>query len=228
MLAESRTRKEICTGKSATIHRFSGLPTNQVSPCARFKMAELARRNEAQSMTRDEAWNLANHWVEAWNSHDLDMIMTHYEDAVELTSPAAAQLFGTSDGKVVGKANLRAYFQRGLEAYPELRFRLEDVLGRQQRDPLLHQSKGNPHRRVHGAFRDRKSGARGCELQRMKNRRERSCTTVAGSHPEGAGDKFLPCAKASFQDILPDIIRRRAPCDPDIAKTSNPELSQPT
>jgi predicted ester cyclase len=79
-------------------------------------------------MTRDEAWNLANHWIEAWNSHDLDRIMSHYEDAVELTSPAAAQLFGTSDGKVVGKTNLRAYFQRGLEAYPELCFRLEDVL----------------------------------------------------------------------------------------------------
>ena len=29
---------------------------------------------------------------------------------------------------MVGKANLRAYFQRGLEAYPELHFRLEDVL----------------------------------------------------------------------------------------------------
>lgn len=79
-------------------------------------------------MTRDEALNLANHWVAAWNSHDLDSIMTHYEDAIELTSPAAAQLLGTSDGKVVGKANLRAYFQRGLEAYPELHFRLEDVL----------------------------------------------------------------------------------------------------
>jgi ketosteroid isomerase-like protein len=79
-------------------------------------------------VTRDEAWNLANHWVAAWNGHDLDLIMTHYEDAVELTSPAAAQLLGTSDGKVVGKENLRAYFQRGLEAYPELHFRLEDVL----------------------------------------------------------------------------------------------------
>jgi hypothetical protein len=54
--------------------------------------------------------------------------MMHYEDAVELTSPAATQLLGTSDGKVVGKSNLRAYFQRGLEAYPELQFRLEDVL----------------------------------------------------------------------------------------------------
>src|SRR5665213_1538384 len=79
-------------------------------------------------MTRDEAHKLANHWAEAWNSHDLDLIMTHYEDAVELTSPAAAQLLRTSDGKVVGKTNLRAYFQRGLEAYPELHFHLEDVL----------------------------------------------------------------------------------------------------
>ena len=79
-------------------------------------------------MTRDEAWSLANHWVAAWNAHDLDLIMTHYEDGVELVSPVAARLLGTPDGKVGGKSNLRAYFQRGLEAYPELHFRLEDVL----------------------------------------------------------------------------------------------------
>ena len=79
-------------------------------------------------MTRDEAWNLANHWIAAWNAHDLDMILTHYEEAIELTSPVAAEVLGTSGGKVVGKANLKAYFQRGLEAYPELRFHLEDVL----------------------------------------------------------------------------------------------------
>ena len=79
-------------------------------------------------MTRDEAWNLANQWVSLWNAHDLDSIMTHYEDGIEVTSPVAAQLLGMQDGKIVGKANLRAYFQRGLEAYPELRFRLEDVL----------------------------------------------------------------------------------------------------
>ncbi len=79
-------------------------------------------------MTRDEAWKLANDWVAAWNAHDLDEIMTHYEDAIELTSPIAAQLLGTANGKVVGKARLSAYFQRGLEAYPELHFHLEDVL----------------------------------------------------------------------------------------------------
>ena len=79
-------------------------------------------------MTKDQAWDLANHWVAAWNSHDLDAILSHYEDAIELTSPVAARLLGAPDGKVVGKANLRAYFQRGLDAYPELHFRLEEVL----------------------------------------------------------------------------------------------------
>ena len=79
-------------------------------------------------MTRDEAWNLANHWIAAWNAHDLERIMAHYDEVVELTSPVAAQLLGAPGGRVAGKANLRAYFQRGLEAFPELRFHLEDVL----------------------------------------------------------------------------------------------------
>jgi len=78
-------------------------------------------------VTKEEAWKLAEEWVAAWNAHDLERIVAHYEDGVELTSPVAAQLLGIQGGKVVGKANLRAYFQRGLAAYPELQFRLEDV-----------------------------------------------------------------------------------------------------
>jgi predicted ester cyclase len=79
-------------------------------------------------VTKDEAWKLAKEWIAAWNAHDLELILTHYEEAVELTSPVAAQLLGVADGRVIGRANLRAYFQRGLEAYPELRFELEDVM----------------------------------------------------------------------------------------------------
>ena len=79
------------------------------------------------AVTKEDAWKLAEHWVAAWNANDLELILAHYEDGVELTSPVAAQLLGTADGKVVGKANLRAYFQKGLAAYPELQFLLEDV-----------------------------------------------------------------------------------------------------
>jgi len=50
-------------------------------------------------VTRDEAWKLAEQWIAAWNARDLDLILAHYEDAIELTSPAAAQLLGTADGR---------------------------------------------------------------------------------------------------------------------------------
>jgi len=79
-------------------------------------------------MTKDEAWSLANHWVAAWNAHDLDLIMSHYQDEIELTSPVAAQLLGTPDGGVTGKSALREYFLLALKAYPDLHFHLEDVL----------------------------------------------------------------------------------------------------
>jgi len=79
-------------------------------------------------LTRDEAWKLANEWVAAWNTHDLDRIVSHYEEDVELTSPVAARLLGIADGRVTGKAALRAYFERGLAAFPDLSFHLEDVL----------------------------------------------------------------------------------------------------
>ena len=79
-------------------------------------------------MTNDDAWNLANHWIAAWNAHDLDSIMSHYEESVELTSPVAARLLGVPNGKIMGKCDLSAYFQRGLEAYPQLHFHLDDVL----------------------------------------------------------------------------------------------------
>jgi hypothetical protein len=52
-----------------------------------------------ESLTKDDAWKLANHWVAAWNGHDLNRIMAHYEDAVELTSPVAAQLLGAPGGE---------------------------------------------------------------------------------------------------------------------------------
>ncbi len=79
-------------------------------------------------LTKAQAHELASDWVSAWNAHDLDRIMAHYADDVELTSPVVVQRLQRPDGRVIGKADLRAYFQRGLEAYPQLRFELENVL----------------------------------------------------------------------------------------------------
>jgi predicted ester cyclase len=79
-------------------------------------------------LTKEEAHRFAEHWITAWNAHDLDRIMAHYETEVELISPVAAQILNDPQGRVVGKANVRAYFQKGLAAYPELHFKVQDVM----------------------------------------------------------------------------------------------------
>jgi hypothetical protein len=79
-------------------------------------------------LTEREAHEFARHWVQAWNSHDLDAILSHYAPDVVLISPAAAKLLNDPSGAVRGTEALRAYFSRGLEAYPNLTFELLDTL----------------------------------------------------------------------------------------------------
>jgi hypothetical protein len=79
-------------------------------------------------LTETEARQFAQNWVLAWNSHDLDAILSHYGSEVVLTSPVAAKLLNDKSGTVIGKEAVRSYFKRGLEAYPSLAFKLVDVM----------------------------------------------------------------------------------------------------
>jgi ketosteroid isomerase-like protein len=79
-------------------------------------------------LTADDARNLASHWIRAWNAHDLDQIMSHYAEDVVLVSPVAAAILNDPAGTVKGKDALRAYFKRGLDVYPNLKFDLIDVM----------------------------------------------------------------------------------------------------
>lgn len=64
-------------------------------------------------------------WVAAWNSHDLERILSHYADEIVFRTPRAVGLVGT--GLVRGKPALRAYWGKALEVAPELRFELQRV-----------------------------------------------------------------------------------------------------
>ncbi|MFO0615905.1 MAG: nuclear transport factor 2 family protein [Polyangiaceae bacterium] len=78
-------------------------------------------------LTEPAARAFADEWIAAWNSHELPRILAHWADACEFTSPIAARLLG-GDGVVRGKPALAAYWRRGLEANPDLRFELDHVL----------------------------------------------------------------------------------------------------
>jgi ketosteroid isomerase-like protein len=80
------------------------------------------RLTEGVLMDHEAAERFAREWYAAWNAHDLDRILSHYTDDVEMASPLVSLLTGEADGKIVGKEALRAYFAAGLEKYPSLRF----------------------------------------------------------------------------------------------------------
>lgn len=75
-------------------------------------------------MTEAEAQEFALEWIAAWNSHDLERILAHYAEDVEVTSPLVESVLGPGKVTVRGKAGLRAYWGTALERYPELRFTL--------------------------------------------------------------------------------------------------------
>ena len=69
----------------------------------------------------------AKDWVEAWNSHDLNRVLSHYEEDVVLTSPRVRLFLGRDDGIIRGKAALRDYMELALKKVPDLRFSLDRV-----------------------------------------------------------------------------------------------------
>jgi hypothetical protein len=75
-----------------------------------------------------EVRKFADGWIRAWNSRDLEAIMSHYAPEVVLTSPTAAKLLGDSSGTIKGKQAVRSYFERGLQGFPNLTFELLDVM----------------------------------------------------------------------------------------------------
>ena len=79
-------------------------------------------------MTPGFSERFAREWVEAWNAHDLDRILSHYEDDFEMSSPFIRTLGGEASGTLRGKAAVRAYWAKALEVVPNLRFELLTVL----------------------------------------------------------------------------------------------------
>ncbi len=79
-------------------------------------------------VTEQQARSFAKEWFEAWNSHDLEQIMSHYAENIVLVSPVAAKLLNDPTGEVKGKQALRAYFKKGLDAFPQLHFEPIEVM----------------------------------------------------------------------------------------------------
>ena len=79
-------------------------------------------------MDKSQAAHFAAEWISAWNAHDIEQILAHYEDDFEMSSPAIVRLTGEASGRLRGKAAVGEYWIGALKKFPELHFELLHVL----------------------------------------------------------------------------------------------------
>jgi hypothetical protein len=79
-------------------------------------------------VTEEFTRQFAKAWADAWNAHDLDLVLSHYTDDFTIETPMALKLMPETGGVVKGKENVRAYWTIGLERIPDLHFEILDVL----------------------------------------------------------------------------------------------------
>ncbi len=89
--------------------------------------------------------SFAAEWIEAWNSHDIDRIMSHYSDGIIFYSPVIIRLGVNAEGVLTDKNGLKAYFQLGLNAYPDLHFEHLNTLAGLASVVLLYKSINGSH-----------------------------------------------------------------------------------
>jgi hypothetical protein len=78
-------------------------------------------------VTKDRATKFAQEWIEAWNAHDLERVLSHYTDDFEMSSPFIPAFSGEPSGTLKGKAQVGAYWENALQRIPDLRFELLEV-----------------------------------------------------------------------------------------------------
>jgi len=70
-------------------------------------------------MTEPDADAFVTGWIEAWNSHDVERITSHYRDDVDYYSPFVARLASGRD-HLHGRNEVRDYVASALDRFPEL------------------------------------------------------------------------------------------------------------
>lgn len=72
--------------------------------------------------------NFATSWIASWNSHNLEDILSHYSDDIEITTPMIKLAAGIESGSLKGKEQVAAYWKKALQKIPDLHFELIDVM----------------------------------------------------------------------------------------------------
>lgn len=76
---------------------------------------------------------IARRWFDAFNAHDLDALLALYHDHAEHYSPKLKQRDPATNGRVKGKAALRAWWHDAFDRLPSLHYEVRTLTANTQR-----------------------------------------------------------------------------------------------
>lgn len=59
----------------------------------------------------------AKMWINAWNSHDLEDVLSHYSEDIEITTPMIAMATGGKESSLKSKEAVCEYWKKALEKF---------------------------------------------------------------------------------------------------------------
>jgi ketosteroid isomerase-like protein len=72
-------------------------------------------------------------WIDAFNAHDVERLISLYAEDCTHTSPKIRALFPETKGKLVGKAALRGWWTDAITRLPGLRYELMHLTANEER-----------------------------------------------------------------------------------------------
>lgn len=84
-------------------------------------------------MTDQKNLSIAHSWFEAFNSHNLEKLLSLYDDDAEHYSPKLKTRFPETKGLVSGKNKLRNWWQDAFEKLPTLHYKVTSLTSNSDR-----------------------------------------------------------------------------------------------
>ncbi|PVX46267.1 SnoaL-like protein [Flavobacterium sp. 103] len=78
-------------------------------------------------MTAEKLQSIAFKWFEAFNNHNLEQLLSLYDDEAEHFSPKLKIRKPETHGLVVGKEHLRAWWQDAFDRLPSLHYKVTSL-----------------------------------------------------------------------------------------------------
>ncbi len=69
----------------------------------------------------------AQEWIQSWNSHNLEEILNHYSEDIEITTPMIKLAGDIDNGTLKGKEVVADYWKKALIKIRDLKFKLIDI-----------------------------------------------------------------------------------------------------